>query len=82
MERSHSVKGQKDRTDILNILINGNVDFKKYKEILSKYNLETYRERLVEIVREAEKEFSYLGIENFRKRKLIRKEIVEKLEES
>lgn len=81
MDRSHSVKGQKDRTDILNLLINGNVDLRKYSEILSRYGLEKYRERLSEIVRGAEKEFSYLGIENPRKRKLFKKEIIEKLEE-
>lgn len=81
MDRSHSVKGQKDRTDILNLLINADVDLEKYGEILSEHNLEKYRERLSEIVREAEKEFSYLGIENLRKRKLLKKEIIEKLEE-
>lgn len=81
MDRSHSVKGQKDRTDILNLLINGDVDLEKYSEILSKYGLEKYGERLDEIVKDAKKEFSYLGIENLRKRKLIREEIIEKLEE-
>lgn len=81
MEGSHSVKGQKDRTDILNILINGNVDFKKYKKIRLRYHLENYKERLIEIVREAEKEFSYLGIEDLRERKLIKEETIERLEE-
>lgn len=80
MDRSHSVKGQKDRTDILNLLINDNVDLEKYGEILSKYDLEKYGERLGDVVRGAKKEFSYLGIENLRKRKLIKKEITEKLE--
>ncbi|KXB05833.1 hypothetical protein AKJ52_02950 [candidate division MSBL1 archaeon SCGC-AAA382C18] len=81
LDRSQSVKGQKDRTDILNLLINGDVDLEKYTEILSKYGLEEYGERLGEIVRDAKKEFSYLGIENLRKRKLIKEEITERLEE-
>ncbi|KXB09582.1 hypothetical protein AKJ46_00090 [candidate division MSBL1 archaeon SCGC-AAA833K04] len=77
MERSHSVKGQKDRTDILNLLVNGSVDFRRYNEILLEYGLKEYGERLVDIVRNAKKEFSYLGIENLRKRKLLRDEIIE-----
>lgn len=81
MDRPHSVKGQKDRTDILNLLINGDVDLEKYMEILSEHHLEKYKDRLCDIVREAEKEFSYLGMENLRKRKLIKNEIIDKLEE-
>lgn len=79
IERSHSVKGQKDRTDILNLLINGDVDLEKYQKILAKYDLKNYKERLIEIVNGAEKEFSYLGIENLRKRKLLREKIIEEL---
>lgn len=79
IERSHSVKGQKDRTDILNLLIKGDVDLEKYQKILAKYDLKSYKERLIEIVNGAEKEFSYLGIENLRKRKLLREKIIEEL---
>lgn len=79
IERSHSVKGQKDRTDILNLLINGDVDLEKYQKILAKHDLKNYKERLIEIVNGAEKEFSYLGIENLRKRKLLRGKIIEEL---
>lgn len=81
IERSNSVKGQKDRADILNLLVNGNVDLEEYGKILSKYNLEEYKKRLIDIVTEAKKEFSYLGVENLRKRKLLKNEIVEELEE-
>lgn len=82
IDRSHSVKGQKDRTDILNLLINGSVDFEKYERILIDYDLEDYKERLLDIVRDAKKEFSYLGVENLRKRKLLKEDITEKLEET
>lgn len=80
IDRSHSVKGQKDRTDILNLLISGDMDYEKYYGILSKYGLEKYAERLRNIVKNAKKEFSYLGIENLRKRKLLKGKIIEKLE--
>lgn len=43
------------------------LDLKKYGEILSRYGLEKYGERLSDIVGGAEKEFSYLGIEDRRK---------------
>lgn len=78
-ERSHSVKGQKDRTDVLNLLINGNVDLKEYYHLLDRYGLTGYRRRLITLVRNAEKEFSYLGIENPRKQKLLKKRFVERL---
>lgn len=78
-DRSHSTKGQKDRTDILNLLINADVDLKKYKDILENYDLENYRKRLLKIVRNADKEFSYLGIEGPGKKKQIRKELADKL---
>jgi len=79
LERGHSVRGQKDRVDILNILIHGNVNFEKYNELAKSFRLEGYKKRLREIVSGAQKEFSYLGISDLRKAKLIRIELLEKL---
>jgi radical SAM superfamily enzyme with C-terminal helix-hairpin-helix motif len=78
-DRYHSVKGQKDRVDILNILINGDIDLKQYSTLLHKYGLKDYKKRLIDLVKNAEKEFFYLGIEDLRKRKLLKKKIVERL---
>ncbi len=82
IDRSHSIKGQKDRTDILNLLINDDIDHERYYGILSKDGLEKYSERLRNIVNNAKKEFSYLGVENLRKRKLLKGKITEKLEKA
>jgi hypothetical protein len=49
LERSESAKGQKDKIDIISILNTG-FDFKFYKEILKKYNLQEYAEELENIV--------------------------------
>jgi radical SAM superfamily enzyme with C-terminal helix-hairpin-helix motif len=78
-EREDSVKGQKDRVDILNILMNANVDFKKYFDLIKKYNLNDYPKRMKSIVQNAKKEFEYLGISNPREIKLIKKRIIGKL---
>lgn len=78
-DRSHSVKGQKDRTDILNLFVNGDVDLRRYNKILGRYGLERYRGRLLSTVRNAKKEFEYLGVDNPRKIKLLKNGIVEKL---
>lgn len=76
LERKDSVKGQKDRVDILNILLNSNLEIKKYFDLINKYNLEKYPERLKEIIRIAKKEFEYLGIRDLRKIKLIKRELL------
>lgn len=79
LERKGSVKGQKDRTDIINLLINSDFDVKNYIIFLKKYKLQNYTERLKEIVQSARKEFEYLGIIDPRKQKLKKREILEKL---
>src|SRR3989344_944923 len=43
LDRENSVKGEKDRIDIISLLLSG-IDFKKYKEILKKYHLGGYIE--------------------------------------
>lgn len=50
LDRKDSVKGQKDRIDIMTILCYAKIDFNKYRELLAKNNLEKYRPRLKEII--------------------------------
>jgi len=75
LERKDSVKGQKDRIDILNLLINSNPDMKRYRKTVRKFCLSGYPSRLKEIIRSAKKEFEYLGIRDLRKVILIRKKL-------
>lgn len=78
-ERRNSVKGQKDRTDIMNLLINSNINLKTYLQFVKKYNLEQYPARLKEIIRDAKMEFNYLGVHNLRKIKLLKRSLIDKL---
>src|SRR3989338_5965325 len=49
-DRKDSVKGQKDRIDIMTLLCYARIDFNKYRKLLAKYKLEKYRQRLKEII--------------------------------
>lgn len=51
-ERKNSVKGEKDRLDILSILFFTNVNCKKYYQILKNYKLGNYLDYLINIIRE------------------------------
>lgn len=82
MKRKNSVKGQKDRTDILNILINTEFDFKAYLRLCRRYKLEGYLDRLKEIINNAKREFDYLGIKNLRKIKLIKNDLTAKIKKA
>lgn len=79
IERANSVKGQKDRTDILNILINTEFDFNNYLRLIKQYKREEYLSRLKSIIINAKKEFEYMGIRNPRKIKLIKKELITRI---
>ena len=48
--REYSVKGEKDKIDIISLLFFIEIDLGKYKEILSKYNLESYLEELKKVL--------------------------------
>ncbi len=78
-ERSESVKGQKDRMDILSLLINEKIDFKVYKSFIERYKLEAYDKRLKNIIRTAKKEFEYLGIRNFREVRKTKNKILNQM---
>lgn len=74
LQRGHSIKGEKDRIDILTILFFVDVDFKSYFDLLKKYKLENYFKRLKEIIKNF-KEGSYLNL-NPREFKLKKEEIL------
>jgi|SRR3989344_7222217 len=51
INRGNSEKGQKDKIDIINLLINSDIDFNFYKEILKKYNLQDYKTELINLIK-------------------------------
>lgn len=73
LQRGHSIKGEKDRIDIVGILLFTDVDFKSYFDLLKKYKLDNYFERLKEIIKTF-KECSYLNL-NPREFKLKKEKI-------
>jgi hypothetical protein len=77
LDRKDSVKGQKDRVDIMTLLYYAPFNFQKYRLLLEKHRLLHFRERLKEIVRSFV-DLKYLGInaKDFAKRK---KEILAEL---
>lgn len=77
MERRTSLKGRKDRIDIISLLIS-NIDFEKYFEIVKRYNLKDYPRELRKLVKASEEEFKYCGIE-FMKIKKLKNEILQNL---
>jgi|SRR3989344_1787032 len=79
-DREHSVKGEKDRIDIITLILFSEIDFKEYLELLKKYNLEDYYERLRAIINNF-KEIKYLDL-NPREFKLRKDKIIEKLKKA
>lgn len=79
INRENTVKGQKDRVDILSLLIKADLDFKYYNSISKEFNLEDYPKRLKKIVALSKKEFEYLGIINLREIKKIKQKILGEL---
>ncbi len=77
IDRKDSIKGQKDRIDIVTLLCFAPIDFKKYTLILKKYNLEEYRVRLKQILT-GFSDIKYLSLthQEFVK---IKKELLKKL---
>lgn len=63
LDRSSSIKGKKDRIDIITILSYAAFDIKRYKVLLKKYKKENYFDRLLEIINEFPKEdLEYIGL--------------------
>ena len=61
LDRKDSVKGQKDRIDIMTILCYSDVDFKKYNSLLGKYKILNYKKRLIEIIKSFD-DFKHLNL--------------------
>jgi hypothetical protein len=76
VERAGSVKGLKDRIDILALLIYSEIDFNTYLSLVNKYSLSSYRERLKNLVETADREFKELGITNPRQIRQFRKKLL------
>ncbi len=76
-ERGESMKGLKDRIDIMTLLCFAGIDFLKYRELLEKYNLRDYRHRLKRIVLSF-REMKYLNL-NVKDYARIKKELLKKI---
>ena len=74
--RKHSVKGQKDRIDILAMLISNTINIENYLNLIEKYKLQTYLNRLKEIISKSTDEYHHLGITNPRKIKKIKNKLL------
>jgi len=72
LDRKDSIKGQKDRVDILSLLLFMTIDFKEYRQLLEKYNIVFFEKELEGIIKLAKEEFSYLNITNPRKIKQLK----------
>jgi hypothetical protein len=59
--RKNSIKGEKDRIDIISLLFFCEIDFKRYYEILKKYKIEDYLRELKTLLFNF-KEYSILGL--------------------
>jgi len=79
LQRRNSVKGQKDRVDILCLAKSGKVNWKNYKRFLKRFKLEEYENELKEIISSARIEFEYLGIRNLREVKKIKEGILKEM---
>ncbi len=77
IERKDSVKGSKDRIDIMALLLFSEIDFKKYNSLLEKHNLKHYLNRLFSIINNFN-EIKYLDL-NPREFKLKKRELLRKL---
>lgn len=80
IDRRDSVKGEKDRIDVMSLLIYSPVDFRKYSVLLKKDKIEHYFQRLKEIIN-GFKNIEYIGL-NPREFKLKKQEILERLKKS
>ena len=77
LERKESVKGTKDQIDIMALLLYADMNFKLYFDLLKKYRLENYFQRLKSIINNF-KEYQYLEL-NPRQFKLKKKELLKRL---
>jgi hypothetical protein len=79
VQRKNSVKGQKDRVDIICLAKSDKIDWNRYRQLLRKFGVEEYGKRLEEIVRSARVEFEYLGVKNLREVRKIKNKILREI---
>ncbi|MBI2522881.1 hypothetical protein HYW19_00665 [Candidatus Woesearchaeota archaeon] len=77
LDRKDSVKGSKDRIDIMALLIFSEIDFKGYRLLLKMHNISHYANRLLSIVTDF-KDIKYLDL-NPREFKLKKRELLKKM---
>ncbi|MBU2637802.1 MAG: hypothetical protein KJ955_02420 [Nanoarchaeota archaeon] len=77
IDRKDSVKGAKDRIDVMSLLIYSPINFRKYSELLKSNKIEHYFQRLKEIINSF-RNIEYLGL-NPREFRLKKQELLEKL---
>lgn len=77
IDRGNSIKGEKDRIDIISMLFFSRIELNKYREILKKYGLENYIERLISLIRNF-REYDKLDL-NPREFKLNKERVLKEL---
>lgn len=77
LQRGESEKGEKDRIDIMDLLLTNSVNYENYYELLKKYKLDKYSDRLINIIKKF-KEPKYFTL-NPREFKLKKNEMLNKL---
>ncbi|OYT56757.1 hypothetical protein B6U70_03235 [Euryarchaeota archaeon ex4484_162] len=80
LDRRDSIKGQKDRVDMLSLLLSNVVDFKKYKNLLHRYKIGYFKDELRKIINSAKEEFLYLNIKNPREVRNLKRKWLTSLE--
>lgn len=73
-DRKDSVKGQKDRIDILSLLLYNRVDFNEYKRLTEQYKLPYFVDELKKVIKIAKEEFPYINVTNPREIKKLKEE--------
>lgn len=76
-DRKESVKGEKDRLDLLSLLFFSEIDFKKYLEILKKYKKENWLDELKMILANF-KDYNLIGL-TLKEFKLKKEKMLEKI---
>ncbi|MFP4046071.1 MAG: hypothetical protein ACLFS3_03350 [Candidatus Aenigmatarchaeota archaeon] len=69
IDRGGTVKGRKDKIDILTLLIHGDVDLKRYGEIVERYEISGFKDELKRVIMEFKDEdikYTGLGFKDFK----------------
>jgi len=77
IDRGDSIKGKKDRIDIMSLLLSLEINFEKYNEMINKYNLDDFRQRLKKIIMTFN-DVEYLDL-NIRELKIKKRGILNRL---